>query len=381
MRAAALKSRSGRVISQVPRTGVLDSAATSTAAVVGDMEAFWKSCARNWSAQLSSSGAKATVANTFWGENGALTLLVRILAANFPGYSTFIDAGAGEYSFYNDAGAVVFEGSNAMQFYRLWSKPQHSVTVLAFEPNADNPVYNKARRTMGQVLALPLVLTNHTGHVTLRGTGNIGTINERLLVHPHFKNRKTRLLNASTADAMARAHLPGRLDVLKTDTEGADWEVILGATQLLSDSGRRPHVLIIAYEDKWSVSTYFAAYPLRRRSRSRLYEARRPRDMVPPTLRSVSAHLFALQYSSYLIGSAKTHWQRQRQGCDAAMQFVPVSPPYWDDSFELAFRPLKLGLKFSWFDVIAVVTGSNEERLLQRLAACGGGAPVCGGAV
>ena len=351
-----------------------------------NVHVFWERCARSWSERLRSPAAKRTVQGTFWGEVGALTLLVRTLAANFPGYSAFIDVGAGEYSFYDRTHSVVYEGSNAMQFYRLWSKPQHRISVLAFEPNTDNPLYQTAKKTDGQVMVLPFAITNVTGQVHLRGIGNIATINERLLVHPHFtkKQRRTRLLNATTVDEMARLHIRGRLDLLKTDSEGADWEAILGATQTLSDPRRRPRVLIMAYEDKWSQSTYFAAYPSPRRRVQRRYEARTPQDMQLPTLRSVAAHLHTLEYSTYLIGSTKAFWRRKRKGCDAALQFIPVSPPYWDDAFELAFRPQNFGLLFSWFDIVAVVKASAEEQLLQRLSACGaggvgGGAPVCGG--
>jgi hypothetical protein len=53
------------------------------------------------------------------------------------------------------------------------------------------------------------------------------------------------------------------------------------------------------------------------------------------------------------------------------LDFVPLSGTCWRDAFELGHDPASLGLRATWFDFVAVVTGSPEHEWIQtHVASC-----------
>jgi hypothetical protein len=163
-----------------------------------------------------------------------------------------------------------------------------------------------------------------------------------------------RLVDAVSVDCLLARENLTRVDVLKTDTEGCEWEVLRGASRLLSAQNAR--VLIIAYENKWSASMLFAEdnhHPVIVLSAD---------EMDLPTLRSVTVQLARLGYNSYLLGARKD---------PVRLLFVPLTGDCWHSVFELGRNVKQLGVIATWFDFVAVLAGNHEESwILQELEMC-----------
>lgn len=90
------------------------------------------------------------------------------------------------------------------------------------------------------------------------------TANKRIQGHPKWygENAESRTVQSTTLDAEVKKFGLDHINVVKTDTEGLEWEVLLGARQLLRQ--KKVDLLIYAYEDKWSWDFHTAVEPLRK---------------------------------------------------------------------------------------------------------------------
>lgn len=318
--------------------------------------------AKDWSRTLrsarTSAASKTLVRNrllsSFWGEGPHLERLLHELARRGFAYSTCIDIGAGAYG-----SAESGDQPLMLRFAQTFpGTPEAATRVIGFEPDPRNPVHERARNSSTpntKLITLTKVVTAQPGKVRLYGSQNGATTNLRLLAHPHYYPRgHEQYLEATSIDEVLREHSLDGVDVLKTDTEGCELEVLQGASAALR--AQRVRVLLIAYEDKWSGSTYFAAYPSHKSHAFQI--APNVSAMQLPSLHSVTRHLDSLGYESFLLGSA---------GSVAGVQFIPLSGNCWDDVFELGRDPHALGLKYTWFDFVAVVRGSAESVAIRSI--------------
>jgi hypothetical protein len=150
-----------------------------------------------------------------------------------------------------------------------------------------------------------------------------------------------------------KGHSFDHLNVLKTDTEGLEFEVLLGANGLIS--AKKVDMLIVAYEDKWTWDSFTAIYPADGGS----FVKSSPLEMDTPNLMSVTQWLETKGYASYLLG--KSDRRRHNSGYCA----IPVSGKYWHDEFEIGRDPISYGLPFTWMDFISVQEGSALQTWLE----------------
>ena len=303
----------------------------------------------------------------FWGNGPHLHRLLLELSGRGFNYSTCIDGGAGIYV---RGAAESGDESLALQFHRIFSSAarhrKRPVRVFGFEPNAGNRVHDIARRTANASFQMStLLVSSGAARVALygatNGLQNAFTTNVRLLGHKYYRTAKgavvsNRTLPATSVDAIVARHALESVDVLKTDTEGCEWEVMVGAAESLRS--RRIKVLLVAYEDKWSADTLYGAYPSPTRGVAPSVDA-----MSSPTLRSVTRHLAGLGYESYLLGSAPV----DPASTSAGVQFIPLTGGCWDDSFEIGRDPRAFGLHYTWLDFVAVVRGSPESAMIREI--------------
>ena len=326
-----------------------------------------QSCGLHWSHVLSAPfrtqdktklrQARATAhsaLNDFWGSGDQLHRLLFELADRGLQYETCIDVGAGMYGKLGPGDAAL-----GLQFHEIFSaKATRATRVFLFEPDPNNPVHAKA--TGRGVLASTMAVGAEPGMLQLFGSKNSATTNPRLLGLRQYRPSKgpPRYLNATTVDTLVQEHHLESIDVLKTDTEGCEWEVLHGARQTLL--ARKVRVLLVAYEDKWSATTLSAAWPV-----SNMSIAADVGSMQLPTLRSVTRELDAWGYDSYLLGraSASTRHGGTRRG----VQFIPLSGSLWDDAFEIGRDPHGLSFPWTWFDFVSVRSGSEESAIIEEI--------------
>lgn len=309
-----------------------------------------QTCASQWQQLLTDLPAAHRVLKThFWGAGPHLAQLLTTLFDHGFRYSTCIDIGAGVHDAKGDA-------SLALQFARTFPPPEK---VFAFEPNQANPVHALAVKAAApgvQMFTSTHLVSNRQGLLPLYfgGHANQATSNPRLLGFRGYNRSSFTRVPATTVDHIAAQHKLDVIDVLKTDTEGCEWEVLQGARRMLRD--KRVRVLLVAYEDKWSDSTIHAAFP--GKAVTGEWRGAKPSvdAMEAPTLKSVTRHLDRLGYESYLLGSR-----------GKGVQFLPLSGSHWADAFELGRDPRALGLKWTWFDFVSVVTDSPEALRIRSL--------------
>ena len=289
----------------------------------------------------------------FWGSRESVERFVEALAANDFVYRNFIDVGAAIYHL-EDPSDV---GAGAMQFYKLWSTPSHPVLVHAFEPSSTELDGLVTHKTGGQIKLHHTVVADREGTIVFKGTTNTATANPRLMDHPKYSGSQMRSLNATTIDNLLQREGVTHIDILKTDSEGTEWEVLLGAHRLVSEN--RVRVIIAAYEDKWSSSTFYGAYPAMQNGvlRGAAPDVKR---MQPPSLYTITRHLDNLGYDAYLLG----HTYNQSQ--QSALHYIPLSGGLWRDIFELGRDPKRWGLPFTWYDFVAVLRESHENAFIRK---------------
>ena len=316
-------------------------------------DAAAQACAMRWEQRMGNNVESHMLERHFWGGRLHVSHFVDALAASFPAYRTFIDIGAGSYG-----GA---DESLALHFHRSWSRPDHRTHVMAFEPSHTNPVHTLAARTAGEVRTWTDMVADRSGSLPFfayppseRSKATIATANLRIVSHPVYRGALRRSVPAVSVDALLERENVSTVDILKTDAEGCDWEVLRGAGQLLAQ--QRVRVIIAAYEDKWSLST------LRATDKVNPVVAETVAAMELPTLRSVTQQLARVGYTSFLLGADDE---------SRLLDFVPLSGTCWRDAFELGHDPASLGLRATWFDFVAVVTGSPEHEWIQtHVASC-----------
>lgn len=359
-----------------------------------------QACAAAWATELLARPELAKAA--FWAGGPAVSKLLILLRSVVSDYRTFIDIGAAVYN----PGDESDVGSGAMAFFKLWSRRTHPITVHAFEPS-NTHLDGFSNRSRGEIQLHHTIVSDRAGRVPFYGTKNVATSNVRLLGHPRYAGASVRTVPSTTVDAVAAREGLERIDILKVDAEGTEWEVLLGSHTLLSR--RRVRVLIAAYEHPWSIDTAAAVYPLDGGNQTHDHRNRRRpppptvREMQIPSLFSVTRHLRAYGYDAYLLGyscgedKAKTatggeaqaarRGQLQRdqeqparvqdqQGVEdrrssaisassCRLHLLPLSGACWDDLFEFGREPSKYSLPFTWFDFVAVVSDSVEGALLR----------------
>ena len=290
----------------------------------------------------------------FWGSGQHLEHLMNALHKQGFRYSVCIDVGAGIYDTRRGSG----DGSLALRFNQLFSNDGNPTRTFAFEPDPKNAVHELANRESKPGASITMsteLVSAQSGNLTLYGIKNTATSNLRLTAHPRYSRSLAKQMKATTIDELVRRHNLDHVDILKTDTEGCEWEVLQGAEEALRS--HRVRVLLIAYEDKWSSDTFFAAYPYGGRGPAANVSA-----MSPPTLRSVTRQLEDFGYESYLLGSVPLKRPAPR------VQMIPLSHGCWNDSFEIGRDPHAFGLQFTWFDFVSVLRGSRESDLLHEMA-------------
>ena len=308
------------------------------------------SCADAWEKRLQQQPSVPKTA--FWGSRDAVERFVEALAENGFVFSNFIDVGAAIYHI-DDPSDL---GAGAMQFHKLWSTPSHPVQVHAFEPSDTELDGLVTRKTKGQVKLYHMVVADREGSVIFKGTTNTATANPRLMDHPKYAGSKIRRMNATTIDNLLQREGVTHIDILKTDSEGTEWEVLLGAHRLVSEN--RVRVIVAAYEDKWSSSTFYAAYPAMQNGvlRGAAPDVKR---MQPPSLYTITRHLDNLGYDSYLLGHT---YNTSKQ---SALHYIPLSGELWRDIFELGRDPKRWGRTFTWYDFVAVLRDSRENAFIK----------------
>ena len=183
-------------------------------------------CSAEWALQLERRPHLAKPA--FWAGGPAVQLLLRLLARHRREYDTFIDIGAAIYA----KNAVDDMGSGSMAFLDLWSRPTHPVTIHAFEPTQTH--LNTLQARAGRQIKLHAELVgDREGSATFYGMRNVATSNTRLLAHPRYAGAKKRFLPSVTIDGLCEREGLRHVHVLKTDTEGCEWEVLLGAHRMI----------------------------------------------------------------------------------------------------------------------------------------------------
>lgn len=291
----------------------------------------------------------------FWGKENYMQVLLERLGKEVSltkDWNVFIDVGAGSYA---EAGGDV---SLSLFFDQLFPAPQK--TIVAFEPfqEAHDNLLHEYQRYLSQhnhrqnLLNFTLFqkgcgMVDDDGSVLFRGTKNIMTANKRIALHPAYSGKETRKIPSTSIHALNLPHI----HILKTDTEGLEWEVLLGARQLIKQHAI--DLIFFAYEDKWTFDSFTAAYPVQG---SMIKEQQMELDT--PNLKSVSTWLESLGYVTYLIGLAP----QGQQGFVA----IPVSGDYWDDSFEVARDPKSYGYHYTWMDAMAVQKKSSLQAWIEQ---------------
>ena len=289
----------------------------------------------------------------FWGEGDHIKRLLVALGREYftNDWSNFVDVGAGTYAAGGDDTLMkVF--SDAFS-----SSKKHIVGFEPFEPSADvlremfanglgqkeQTIFSVLQQGCGELAETDLIFT---------GQMNTFTANRRIALHPKYAGTETFKIQSTSVDALAQKLGWQNVHVLKTDTEGREFEVLLGAKQLISK--QLISLIIVAYEDKWTWDSFTAAYPVDRKSH--LFKEQIEFDT--PNLYSVCAWLSHLNYSAYLLGADK----------NGSMIAIPLSDSYWDDAFEIGRNPHNYDKPFTWFDFVAAPKGSDVQLWIEQVS-------------
>jgi len=293
----------------------------------------------------------------FWGSGDYIEVLLMALGKEqfAREFDVFVDVGAGSYG---EKG-----GDISLSFIFDAAFPAEEKTVLAFEPFPGS--YERLTNKLAEYRAkhgrddrsLRYILRNvgcgmSNQTMLFRGQRSFMTANRRIALHPWYSGKVQTEIESTTVDiATAEAGVGSYVNVLKTDTEGLELEVLLGARRLLQE--RQIDLIVYAYEDKWNWDSFEAAYPLPG------WFVKDQLAFDTPNLRSVSTWLDGLGYKSYLIGSAN-------RGREKSFVALPVTAEYWDDAFEVARDPKGYGVHPTWMDAIAVKDGSTLQDWIER---------------
>eukprot|EP00439_Symbiodinium_sp_Y106_P066825 s640_g10.t4 len=225
------------------------------------------------------------------------------------------------------------------------------IFVDALEPNARN-----FRSTKAQLLRLPrrwqrrlrlrrAAAGNTTTRATLHGTGAKASLKAEAYGGLSWSFKPSMGKIVSSADARkeqvsvirldswvgARLRTHGRVEVLKIDVEGGEWEVLLGAEALLVE--RRVLCVVLEYSHFWAASTHI-------------------------TLKGLARWMSEKGYDGYLVGSP---------------HLIPVSGvdmEWWHDLYEVCAAPdsrIYRGLAgWCWLNAAFVLRGSRLALAAQK---------------
>lgn len=158
--------------------------------------------------------------------------------------------GGGEWVAF-DVGANVGEWTRTL----LMGAGESSLRVHAFEP-ASATVRQLAENLKpwnGKVRIEPAALSSRPGNAEFFIAGEGLGINS---LHARSATQlKTEIVRLNTADEYCEQHHITRIDLLKIDAEGHDFEVLRGAQQMLSR--RAVQVLQFEYNQRWIDSRHF----------------------------------------------------------------------------------------------------------------------------
>ena len=111
---------------------------------------------------------------------------------------------------------------------------QHGARVIAFEPSRENLdclLFNLVANGWSDVEVMPVALSNLMGVATLHGGGTAASMVPRWA---GTSSRATRVIPVSTMDAMLAHRFAGEQLLVKIDVEGAELDVVRGASRLLA---------------------------------------------------------------------------------------------------------------------------------------------------
>ena len=276
-------------------------------------------------------------------------------------YNVFVDVGAASYG---ENG-----GDLALSFIYI-AFPANRKTIMAFEPfkmkydqllemlQMHKKKYKRDDTSLNYILKnIGVGMSNQT--MTFRGKRSVMTANKRIMLHPWYQGKEVSQIECTTIELEAQEAKVDNINILKTDTEGLEWEVLIGSKHLLQE--KKIDLIIYAYEDKWTMDSFSASYP---------YEGTVIKDQSTfdtPNLQSISTWLHSMGYVSYLIGKSP------KEG--AGFVAIPVTAEYWDDNFEVARDPKAWGIKHpsptakhypTWLDAISVQENSPLQKWIDK---------------
>jgi FkbM family methyltransferase len=306
-------------------------------------------------ARMRNVGLVRNCTKMFWGSGDQLELMLRKVGkASFTeNWSTFIDVGASAYA------ATGGDISLAIAYEQLFKSEKK--TIFAFEPFL--PVFKELEQAAKQVTSQKPRLSIHVNHIgvgmddeemSFFGSKNIMTANPRIQNHSIYKGTEQMTIPGTRLDTFLAKHGVAHVNVLKTDTEGLEWEVLKGAGNYITE--RNVDLIIIAYEDKWTWDTFTACYP----EEGKTHQRPSQEELDTPNLQSVMNWFDQIGYIVYLVGKVETN------GKNEEVILVPCSNGYWDDDLEIGRDPKSYGLPFTWFDIIAVQRRSELQQFLEK---------------
>lgn len=148
---------------------------------------------------------------------------------------------------------VIFDvGANAGQFANLVMKEiRKKKTIYCFEPA--RATFEELRKWIDRNSSADEIVANNVGLGSVTGNkllyssepgSTIASLYQLENPLRQFKEEYTELVGMDTIDNFCRAHLISRIDYLKLDVEGHEFEALLGASDMISEG----KVLFIQFE-------------------------------------------------------------------------------------------------------------------------------------
>ena len=179
-----------------------------------------------------------------------------------------------------------------------------------------------------------------SGNMTLYGSENSASVNAEDIKREYHTSQKIAVYSMNDYLRDQNVH---HLQLLKIDTEGFDWKVVLGSNQLIEANA--VDIVVIEYGDKWNTHTWGVSY----------------KNMKPKPVWS--------QPMPHLHGVVK--WFDHR-GYDAFFvgenALLQINGKHWDFEFEVCANSLNvLGTPVCWFDVAFISRKAPWSSKLQSL--------------
>lgn len=147
---------------------------------------------------------------------------------------------------------VVFDvGANRGDFTQAVKERRPHARIFAFEPQVD--LWPAFRERFGYAVPLQGALGAERGRMEFftDGTGSqLATFHPRTETLPMIAAHSLGVVEVDTVDGMCAALGIGHLDLLKIDTEGHEYQVLLGAHRMLD------HISFILWEETTGVTPF-----------------------------------------------------------------------------------------------------------------------------